>query len=295
VNVARGGGGSPLLRFWVPLMFEPVDHYLELARTADRLGFEGVALADHVAVPERFASVHPSGENPFTPESEFPDPMTLAPAMLAVTSRLKVMSYVYVLPMRDPLLVAKQVGTLAALFPDRFRLGVGAGWLVEEIASVGVDPSGRGRRMDEMLDVMRQAWSTGWVEYRGRHFRIDRAALFPVPAAAPPVWVGGKSDAALRRAVRQDGWLGMNYGLDEVEALLARLGRLREDAGDEREDFEVFVVPEAMPSARLYADLAGLGVTSTMVMAWRPGDPSMTSLDAKRDALEALAATLGLT
>ena len=261
----------------------------------DGLGYEGVGLADHVAIPAQFASVHPSGDNPFTQESEFPDPMTLAPAMIAVTERLKVMSYVYVLPMRDPLLVAKQVGTLAGLFPGRFCLGVGAGWLTEEIASVGVDPSSRGRRMDEMLEVMRQAWDTGWVDHHGELLQIDRAALFPVPSVRPPVWVGGKSQAALRRAVREDGWLGMNYGLDEVETLLGRLRAIRDDAGDEREDFEVFVIPNAMPSAQLFADLAGQGVTSTMVMPWVPGDPSMTSLEAKRDALESLAATLGLT
>jgi len=286
---------GPPLRCWVPLMFEPMDHYLELARIMDRLGFEGAALADHVAVPERFVSVHPSGDNPFTPSSEFPDPLALAAGMAAVTERLRIMSYVYVLPMREPLLVAKEVATLAALFPDRFCFGVGAGWLVEEIASVGIDPSTRGGRMDEMLTVLRQAWDTGWVEHAGEHFTIARAGVFPVPAVPPPVWVGGKSVAAQRRAVRQDGWLGMNYALDEVETLLARLGRLREEAGDEREDFEVFVVPNAAPSAQLHADLAGMGVTSTMVMPWIPGDPSMTSLPAKRDALESLASALGLT
>lgn len=290
VDGPRGGA----LRYWVPLMFEPMDQYLELARIMDGLGYEGAGLADHVAIPARFDSVHPSGDNPFSQESEFPDPMTLAPAMVAVTERLKVMSYVYVLPMRDPLLAAKQVGTLAALFPDRFRLGVGAGWLTEEIASVGVDPATRGRRMDEMLAVMRQAWDTGWVEHDGDLLQIDRTAMFPLPAQRPPVWVGGKSDAALRRAVRQDGWLGMNYAMDEVEALLVRLAQLREDAGDLRDDFEVFVIPNAMPSTQLYADLAGLGVTSTMVMPWAPGDPSVTDLEDKRQRLEATAAMLGL-
>lgn len=287
------GGGTPL-RCWVPLMFEPMDQYLELAGMVDELGFEGVALADHVAVPGQFASVHPSGRNPFTPESEFPDPLALASAMAAVTPRLKVMSYVFVLPMRDPLVVAKQVGTLAALFPDRFRFGVGAGWLLEEIASTGVDPATRGARMDEMLEILRQALTTGWVEHHGTHVDVDRAALFPVPATPPPVWVGGKSLAAQKRAVRQDGWLGMNYALDEVEALVARLGRLRDEAGDDRDDFEVFVVPEAVPTAQLHADLAGMGVTSTMTTPWVPGDPSMTELSAKRDALAALADTLGL-
>jgi probable F420-dependent oxidoreductase len=275
-------------------MFEPVDQLAEIARSAEQLGFEGLALADHVAVPARFESVHPSGQNPFTPESEFTEPLTVVPALAAVTQRLRFMSYVYVLPMREPLLVAKQVGTIASLFPGRFCFGVGAGWLVEELAVLGVDPATRGRRMDEMLDVLRQAWSDGWVEHHGALLDIDRVGLFPVPAEPPPVWVGGRSDAALRRAVRQDGWLGMNYDLSEVERLLDRLHRIRDEAGDDRDDFEVFVIPNAAPSRQLLDDLAGWGVTSTMVMPWAPGDPSVGELAAKRDAMAALAGELGL-
>src|SRR5829696_741416 len=103
------------MRYWVPVIFEPIDQHLELARIAEACGYEGLALADHVAVPAEFASVHPSGENPFTPESPFPDPFVTMAAMGAVTSRLRFMSYVYVLSMRDPFPVAKQVGTAAAI------------------------------------------------------------------------------------------------------------------------------------------------------------------------------------
>ncbi len=275
-------------------MFEPLDQFLAIAEMADELGFEGLALADHVAVPTRFDSVHPSGENPFTPESDFPDPIAVVPAMAAVTERLRFMSYVYVLSMREPLQVAKQVGTVAGLFPDRFRFGVGAGWLTEEVRSLGVDPATRGRRMDEMLAVIRQAWADGWVDFTGEHFDIDRTGLFPVPAVPPPVWVGGKSDAALRRAVAQDGWLGMNYDLPEVERLLVRLAQIREEADDQREDFEIFVIPNAVPSRQLLDDLAGAGVTSTMVMPWVPGDGAVAGVEAKREAMEQAAAILGL-
>ena len=275
-------------------MFEPVEQFTALARTAESLGFEGLALADHVAVPARFDSLHPSGENPFTPESEFTEPLVVAAGLAGATERLRFMSYVYILGMREPLLAAKQVATLAAMFPDRFAFGVGAGWLTEEFEALGVDPRRRGRRLDEMLAVARQAWTEGWVEHHGELVDVDRVALFPRPAVVPPVWVGGKSDAALRRAVRQDGWLGMNYDLPEVERLLVRLGELRQEAGDERDDFEVFVIPNAVPSKQLLDDLAGMGVTSTMVMPWAPGDPSVGELPAKQAAMEALAGALGL-
>ncbi|MCD9623835.1 TIGR03619 family F420-dependent LLM class oxidoreductase [Rhabdothermincola salaria] len=275
-------------------MFEPLDQLLPIARMAEEYGYEGIGLADHVAVPETFASVHPSGENPLTARSDFPDSFTAMAAMAAVTERLRFMSYVYVLSMRDPLSVAKQVGTLAGLFPGRLRFGIGAGWLAEEIELFGVDPRTRGRRMDEMLGIIADLWDDGWAEHHGEFFDLPRVGMFPVPEDAPPIWVGGRSEAALRRAVRHDGWLGMNYGLDEIEALVARLGDLRRDADDRRSQFEVFVIPNAQPTAALHDRLAEIGVTSTMVMPWIPGDPAAATLDAKRRAMEQLAERLEL-
>lgn len=210
-------------------------------------------------------------------------------SMAAVTATLRFMSYVYVLPMRDPFTVAKQVGTAAILSGDRMVLGVGAGWLTEEIALLGHDPRSRGRRMDEMLDILHDLWDDGWAEHHGEHFDFAPVGMFPVPDRQVPVWVGGKSDAAFRRAVRQGGWLGMNYDLEEVERLLVRLAEVRADADDTRMDFETFVIPNALPSVDLYRRLEEWGVTSTMVMPWYPGDPAFASIDAKRAAMERMA------
>ena len=105
------------------------------------------------------------------------------------------------------------------------------------------------------MAIVRDFWDDGFAEHHGPHFDFPRSAMFPVPGGPIPIWIGGKSDAALRRAVRQDGWLGMNYPLDEVDQLLARLGQIRAEAGDHRSDFEVFVIPQAMPSADLYRRL----------------------------------------
>jgi probable F420-dependent oxidoreductase len=289
------GANRAPLQLWMPLMFEPLDQWLDIARMAEDVGIDGISLADHVAIPERFSSVHPSGRNALSAATEFVDPISAAPAMAAVTERLRFMSYVYVLPMRHPLHVAKQVGTVAGLFPGRFCFGIGAGWLTEEIELLGVDARTRGGRTDEMLDVIRQAWTDGEVEHHGRHFDIDRVGVRPAPPVPPPVWVGGKSDAALRRAVGQDGWLGMNYDLDEVQRLLGRLAELRAEAGDDRKDFEALVVPNAPMSRQLMDDLAGWGATATMVVPWVPGDPRMTELSAKRDAMERVADSLELT
>jgi len=280
------------VKLWLPVIMEPIEQFVPIAVAAEAAGYEGVALADHVVIPEGFASVHPSGENPFTPSSPFPDPFTMITAMAMATTRLRLMSYVYILPLRDPFTVAKQVGTTAILSGYRTVLGVGAGWLEEEMVVMGRDPRTRGSWLDESLAIVRDAWDDGWVEHHGRHFDVPRSGMFPHPTGPVPVWVGGKSDAALRRAVRNDGWLGMNYALDEVEERLATLARLRAEAGDERDDFEVFVIANALPTDELYEQLASWGVTSTMAGAWPPGDPAFATLESKLEALEAAKARL---
>jgi alkanesulfonate monooxygenase SsuD/methylene tetrahydromethanopterin reductase-like flavin-dependent oxidoreductase (luciferase family) len=182
------------------------------------------------------------------------------------------------------------LGTAAILSGDRVRLGVGVGWLLEEIALLGQDPTTRGRRVDEMLAVIGDYLDDGWCEFRGEHFDIARSAMFPLPERHVPIWIGGKSPAALRRAARHDGWMGMNYGMDEIPGLLEALAKARAAEGsDRRDDFEVMVIANAMPSLDLYRQLEDLGVTSTMGMPWDPGDPAFAPMDAKRPALERFA------
>ncbi len=277
------------LEHWLPIMFEDTAQILDIAKEAEAAGFTGVALADHVAIPVGFSSVHPSGENPFTATSEFVDPMTTAAAILAVTTRLQVMTYVYVVTMRDPWSVAKAAGTLSVLSGGRFALGVGAGWLVEEIALLGHDPGTRGRRMERDLDLIRALLHTGSATAPDG----SEVAMAPVPATPPAILVGGKARAALRRAARHDGWLGMNYPLEEVWTLLGRLAEERARAEDSpypaQKPAMTMVIPEAMPSPDLHAELAGRGVTSTISMPWYPGDPRTASMEAKREALGAWA------
>ena len=277
------------MKFWLPLMYEPTEQFVEIARHAEALGYEGIAVADHLVIPAGFASVHPSGEPMVLESSAFPDPFVMTAAMATATSSLRFMSYVYIIAMRDPFSVAKQVGTASLVSGGRVVLGVGAGWLREEFEALGHDPRTRGRRTDEMLEVITDFWDDGVAEHHGEFFDFPRCSMLPTPADPIPVWVGGKSDAALRRAIRHDGWLGMNYGVDEILGLLDRLAALRAEAGDTRDDFEVFVIPMAMPSAELYDDLARRGVTSTLALAWPPGDPAFASMDAKVAAMEGFA------
>jgi probable F420-dependent oxidoreductase len=276
--------------FWLTWIDEDTDQTVEVARLAEAAGYRGIALADHVAVPVHFESGHPSGgPTPFDHRTDFPDPLITAATVLAATSTLEVMTYVYVLPMREPFSVAKQVATLARLSGGRFRFGVGAGWLREEIALLGHPVRGRGRRMDEMPEIIRRFWSQDEVEFHGEFFDFGPTGLAPKPPSPVPIWVGGKSPAALARAAHQDGWLGMNYDLPEVYELLEALRKARAAAGS-REPFETFVIPNAAPSHELYADLAARGVTSTVGSAWGYADRAFASLEAKRQAIAAFSA-----
>jgi probable F420-dependent oxidoreductase len=263
-------------------MFQPLEQYPDTAKLLEEHGYEGVGLADHVVLPIGFRSVHPSGETPFTPETAFPDTFTTIAAMAMVTSTLRFMSYAYIVPMRDPFTVAKQVATASILSRNRVVLGAGSGWLEEEFDVLGHSFHERGKRFDEALDVIEDFWIDGKAASHGSMYDFAEAAMFPAPKEHVPVWVGGKSRAALRRAARHDGWLGMNYPLDEIETLLEILAEEREAAPSRATEFEVFVIPNALPSLDLYRKLADWGVTATMGSAWRPDDPAFHTLDAQR-------------
>jgi probable F420-dependent oxidoreductase len=241
-----------------------------------------VALQDHVAIPVDMQTLHPSGRRMFEPRANFVDPLITAATLLASTS-FEVLSYVYVMTMREPITAAKQVATLSMLSGNRFRFGVGVGWLKEEISQFGYDPTERGKRFDEMLEIMRRFWRDGDVEFHGSYFDFPLTAMYPIPDPPPPMWIGGDSEVAFARAVRNDGWMGMAYDEAEMFRLLDRLADHRRDAGRENdESFEVFIAPNFGSSLEVFDELSARGVTSTLGMAWYPGDQSLTIDDKKR-------------
>jgi probable F420-dependent oxidoreductase len=176
---------------------------------------------------------------------------------------------IFVLPVRNPLLVAKTVGTAAVLSRGRVDLGVGAGWMREEFELAGQAFRGRGRRMDEMIEVLRRIWAGGWVEHHGEHYDFGPLEMSPVPPEPVPVFVGGLSEAALRRAATVgDGWISDLHTTDELRRLVARLRELRDDSPRAGRPFTVLAAVSDAGDAAGYARAREAGATHLMTMPW---------------------------
>ena len=218
----------------------------------------------------------------------FPDPFTTIAAMAAVTTKLRFGTLVYILPLRHPLEVAKAVGTAAVLSNDRVVLGCGAGWIREEYDALGVDFATRGKRYDEMIDVLRKAWSGDMVEHRGAHFDLGS-----LPDESRAARAGADLDRRRRRtgaAARGDARRRLDRQRPEprrsAARSLTRLRELRPKAGREAQPFEALVPLTTPPDADTFARLGDAGMTATTRLALplhaRPhlDDPA----EARRDA-----------
>lgn len=252
--------------------YQPIDQLVPLARAAEEAGFRAFSVADHVVDLETVATPYPyteTGERRWQTDVDWPDPWVTVGALSQVTSRLQFFTSIYVAAMRNPFVVAKAVGTAAALSGGRVALGIGVGWCREEFELLEQDFGTRGRRTDEALDLMKELWAPGWTEFAGEFYSCDRLVMRPEPPAPVPVWVGGLSDVALRRAARHDGWIGDMATVEEAIAIAGKLRALRVAAG--RDPHETFEVVPALTDALTpdqFARASEGGVTMTMTMPW---------------------------
>ena len=178
------------------------------------------------AVSDTKYPFNPDGSREFLEDKPFLDPFALISALGAVTERIRFVTFVIKLPIRHPILVAKQVASVAVLTGDRLALGVGSSPWPEDYELVGVPWAGRGKRMDECIEVIRGLTAGGWFEYRGEVFDVPRIKISPVPDKPIPVLIGGHGEPALKRAAeRGDGWMHGGGDPDALPGLLARLAR----------------------------------------------------------------------
>lgn len=261
---------SPL-QFGVATSFSPLDQYVPLARAADEAGFGFLATSDHVVNHEMLSVPYPytdDGSRRWEPFTPWADPWVAIGAMASVTERLRFVTNVYVLPMRPPFAVAKAVGTAAVLSGGRVALGIGMGWNADEFALMEQPFGRRGRRADEMLEVLIKLWAGGWVEHHGDFYDFDRVEMSPAPPGPVPIYVGGLSEPALRRAARHDGWISDLHTTEELSEICATLRRYRAELGRADEPFAVVGSSSDAFDLDGYHRLADAGVTHLLTMPW---------------------------
>ncbi|MBA6412346.1 TIGR03619 family F420-dependent LLM class oxidoreductase [Parahaliea sp. F7430] len=281
------------MKFWQVVSWCETEHLVEVAKHAEQLGFEGIILAEHIYYPKQTQSHYfysPDGRSPQNADMEFPDPLISFAAIASQTTRLKMMTGIYVLPLRHPIEAAKNMATLAKLSSNRFMLGFGAGWLKEEFDQFGIEFSKRGSRMDEMLEVMTQLWSGQPLTFAGEHFSMQDIQIRPYPSKAIPLIGGGHSKAAIKRAVEKcDGWYGPGNTVDELKDIVPALKRARTEAKRPLEGYEII----APLSEELTADkceiLQQLGVSATVSYPFLFGIGPDSSLDEKKDYMSKFA------
>ncbi len=284
------------MKFYVSSAFLQASEVVEIARAADELGYEGMAIPDHVVNLEKLTTPYPytpDGQRRWQPFTDWLDPWVLVGALGQVTDRLKFVTTVYIPAMRDPYSAAKAVGTAACLSGGRVELGVGVGWCEEEFDLLGQQFAKRGRRTDEMLELMKALWQPGWTEFEGEFYRTPRLEMTPTPPPIP-IYSGGLSDVALRRAARNDGWIGDLIGLDQAIASIDRIRELRAEKGLGMDGYTVItpLIDAYLPEHYRRAEQAGIDAILTMPWMFYSGPNA--SLSDKIEGLRRFRSDLAL-
>jgi len=269
-------------------------HYIPLAQAADDSGWDSLVIPDSICYPRDSDSTYPytaDGNREFLDGKPFIEPFVLIPALAAVTERLRFATFVVKLAIRQPVLVAKQAASVAVMSGDRFGFGIGLSPWPEDFIVTGTEWKGRGKRMDEMIDIMRGLWTGEFFEFHGAYYDIPAIKICPAPPSPIPLLIGGQTDAALRRAARTgDGWMhaGLGDGSD-LGTHIDRLNDLRADYGRENEPFEIHVISFDGYSLDGIKRLQDMGVTDVIIGFRDPYTTPDGPLQPKIDALRSFA------
>jgi probable F420-dependent oxidoreductase len=249
---------------------------VSLARAIEERGFDSLAIAEHTHIPASRESPYPFGGELPSIYYRTLDPFVTLAAAAAVTSRIQLFTGIALLIQRDPIITAKETASIDLISGGRFVFGVGAGWNIEELRDHGTDPKTRGALLDERIEAIKALWTTEPAEYHGKYVDFDPSYSRPKPVQQPhpPIFIGGDSDATVKRVIRHDaGWVSNPL---PVESLTKRIDQIRDGAGRD--------VPLAMcgtpqdPAYWRAAEDLGFGQLA-LLLPTRPLDESLRLLD----------------
>ncbi len=257
------------MRFTFAEAMTRTENYVPLAQAAEAAGYTSMTVSDSLIYPKESTTQYPyngTGDREFLEDKDFIEAMILCAHIFAQTSTIRLTPFVLKLPVRPPVLLAKQAASVAVLSNNRLGLGVGLSPWPEDFLALDVPWEKRGKRMDECMDIIKGLTAGGYFGYQGEFFDIEPLKQQPVPTAPIPLLVGGHADAALRRAVRRgDGWMHAGGDAEELDKMLARLTEIRKEEGDARDDFEVHVISMDAYSIDGVKRLEDKGVTDCIV------------------------------
>ena len=287
------------MRWTVAFPMFAADHLVPMARAAEAAGFDTITVPDSVFYPEQVSAEYPysaDGGRFWAPETPFVDPFVAISAMAAVTEKIRFLTNVVKLPIRDPLLVAKQLSSMAVLANNRVGLGVGLSWIPEEFAWTHTEMRTRGKRADEMIEILKLVCAGDgpqWVEYHGNHYDFERLMMAPAPDQPVPIYVGGLSKPGFRRAARlADGWISVQNSTEEIVGAIAAIEQYRVEYGRADVHFEINALATDAFDLDGYHRLADAGVTELQAVPWYffGGDPE--DLGVRIDSLSKFSDTI---
>ncbi len=257
------------MRFSYAETFCDPTYLAPLAQAAEDAGYDSFVVPDSLIFPAESDTRYPytaDGDRAFLENKPIIEPFTLIPYLAARTSRIRFTTFVLKLAVRPAVLVAKQATSIAVLCDDRLRLGVGISPWPEDFAAMDVPWENRGKRMDEMCDVLRGLMGGDWFEYHGEILDLERCKICPVPETPIPLLIGGHANVALRRAARQgDGWIHAGGDPAELGNMVKKVNDLRAEYGRASEPFEVHAISLDAFSVDGVHKLEDQGVTDVIV------------------------------
>ena len=273
----------------VPLGRLHPSQHLPVTLLAEELGFESVWASEHLVFPAVMTGSPHAGSDhpPVEPTTPLYDPFAYLAFLAARTDRIRVGTYVYNVGLRHPFLTARGAVTVDVLSGGRLELGVGSSWLAQEWEAVGLEFRGRGRRVDEAIEVVKRLWAERVIEHHGEHFDFAPVVFEPKPVQhpGPPLLVGGEADVALRRAARLgDGWMGMVHDLESARPSIERLRELLAAEGRDPAGFRICLSAEVetRDDVERWRDL---GVSRLIVAPWKRSREALDGLRRLADAL----------
>ena len=264
------------------------------AQLAEELGFDALWVSDHVVVPRSLDSRYPysrDGSFPVSPDVPLMEPLATLLFAAAITERVKLGTTVLVIPMRNPIVTAKQLASLDVLSNGRLILGVGAGWMEEEFKILGVPFERRGARTNEYIRLIKALWTEENPSFEGKFWQIKDVGFSPKPLQKPhpPIWTGGHSAPALRRAGRlSDGWHAVGVSPDTLREQFQEVQRHAKEAGRDPASLTLSVRPrvrldDPAKTIELLRSYREVGVSHVVLEMFAP------DMDRVRSLMETLA------